>query len=45
MKDDDQKKFTLQLAIDSECFYRALPILVRCKTKGADGAVVAFLRK
>ncbi len=33
MKDDDQIKFTPQLALDSECFAAHLPTLVRCKRK------------
>jgi hypothetical protein len=45
LKDDSQKKLTLQLAIvGSEFFHAHLPILVRCKAKGAVGTVCAFLR-
>ncbi len=42
--DDDQKKFILQLAIDTKFFIAHLSILVRCKTTGAVRAVGALLR-
>jgi hypothetical protein len=32
------------MAIETEFFITHLPILVRCKTKGAVGAVCAILR-
>ncbi len=35
MKDKNNKKFLLKLAIDSDFFIAHLPILVRCKTEGA----------
>jgi hypothetical protein len=41
--DEDQKKFIPQAAIDTEFFIVHLPILVRCKTKCAVGAVCALL--
>jgi hypothetical protein len=41
---DDQKKFIPQLVVDTEFFSAHLPILVRCKTKGAVGTVFALLR-
>jgi hypothetical protein len=40
----DQKKFIPQLAIDTEYFQRAFAKFVRCKAKGAVGAVCALLR-
>jgi hypothetical protein len=43
--DDDQKKFIPKLAIDTEFFFIAhLPNLVRCKTKGAVGALCTLPR-
>jgi hypothetical protein len=42
MKDWDKKMFTPPLATDSEFLIPPLPILVRYKTKGAAGAVLAF---
>ena len=39
----NKKKFSLQLAIDTEFFH--LPILVRRKTKGAVEAMCALLCK
>jgi hypothetical protein len=42
MKDDKEKKFIPQLAIDF--FIAHLPILVQCKTKGAVGEVCTLLR-
>jgi hypothetical protein len=44
MKDDDQKKFTTQLAIDFKFLTAHFPILVQCQTKGAVGVVCALLR-
>jgi len=42
MKEANLKKFTATLGINSEFFIAHLPILVRCKTKGAAGAVCAI---
>jgi hypothetical protein len=41
---DDQKKFILQLAIDTKFFIAHLSILVQCETIGAVRAVCALLR-
>ncbi len=43
MKDGNQKKFIPQLAIDTEIFHRAFPILVRCETKVAVEALCILL--
>jgi hypothetical protein len=39
-----QKKFISQFVINTVFFNAHMPILVRCKTKGAVGAMSTFLR-
>jgi hypothetical protein len=42
MKDDNQKKFILHLAIDTKFFHRAVANPCAMQTKGAVGAVCAL---